>query len=461
MRKSSLLSTVICATALLFLVSCAHTNNEVKSADVMEPTTSQAVSNPAAETPSEKIGENDLASEETVEIPKDINDLVVKWMNYFEGKGRSHMERYLSRSARYSPLMKDILKKNGLPEDLIYLCLIESGFSSGVRSHAGAVGYWQFVRGTGKTYGLKIDSYVDERRDPVRSTQAAASYLKGLYNLFGSWYLAIAAYNVGENRVKREVMTNYTRDFWEIARRKQLPRETIDYVPKFIAARMIAKNPAKYGFDNVEYLPPFIYDEITVTQPVSLRKLARALDETYEEIKALNPSYRGESAPLNSQGTLTLRVPEGKLHLAQAEIQQAYISMKRMVATDDSWANSSTYKVRKGDTLASIARKHNVPLGTLIAHNEMSRKSVIRVGGTIRIPEKSSSNIPQRMRKSSAKASASVKSAPNSEIHVVRTGDTLTQIAKKYNVSIKSLAAANKLSARAQVNVGRKLVIPE
>ncbi len=147
-------------------------------------------------------------------------------MDYlFQGRGRPHMERYLARSTRYEKLMKKVLRDNGLPEDLFYIALIESGFSSAATSHAAAVGYWQFIRGTGKRYGLEISPFVDERRDPVFATQAAAEYFKGLYSVFGSWYLAMASYNVGENRVKREVMNHYTRDFWELARKKRLQKK--------------------------------------------------------------------------------------------------------------------------------------------------------------------------------------------------------------------------------------------
>ncbi|HVK60718.1 MAG TPA: lytic transglycosylase domain-containing protein, partial [Bdellovibrionales bacterium] len=176
-------------------------------------------------------------------IPLEVNKNVLQWIDYFQGRGRPHMERYLQRSTRYMPIMKKILRDNGLPEDLIYIALIESGFSSTAHSSASAVGYWQFIRGTGKHYNLKIDGYVDERRDFVKSTQAAAEYFKGLYSLFGAWYLAIASYNVGENRVKSLVMKNHTRDFWKLARENRLPDETTNYVPKFLAARLIAKDP--------------------------------------------------------------------------------------------------------------------------------------------------------------------------------------------------------------------------
>ncbi|MFN7262309.1 MAG: lytic transglycosylase domain-containing protein, partial [Pseudobdellovibrionaceae bacterium] len=223
--------------AVVFLTSCA-TRQGLNDQDVV-------VQDP--ETPFIQINDNitsyranensppQVVNEELETIPVEMNPLVEKWVNYFQGRGRPHMERYLARSNRYIGLMKKILRQNGLPEDLIYIALIESGFSSKATSRAAAVGYWQFIRPTGKRYGLEINSLVDERRDPVLSTQAAAEYFKGLYSVFGSWYLAMASYNVGENRVKREVMNHYTRDFWELARKKRFPQETINYVPKYIA----------------------------------------------------------------------------------------------------------------------------------------------------------------------------------------------------------------------------------
>lgn len=249
-----------------------------------------------------------LKDEELEKIPTEINPQVEKWINYFQGRGRPHMERYLARSTRYEALMKKVLRDNGLPDDLFYIALIESGFNSQAFSHAAAVGYWQFIRGTGKRFGLEINKLVDERRDPVLATQAAADYFKGLYSVFGSWYLAMASYNVGENRVKREVANHRTRDFWELVRKKRLPRETMNYVPKYIAAKMIAQEPAKYGFEGIDYLPPIEFDHVTLQKPVNLRLMAEKMNFNYEDLKALNPKFKGEVAPLKGEN-LIVRIP--------------------------------------------------------------------------------------------------------------------------------------------------------
>ena len=283
-----------------------------------------------------------VVDQELESIPTEVNPLVEKWINYFQGRGRPHMERYLARSTRYEKLMKKVLRDNGLPEDLFYIALIESGFSSKATSHASAVGYWQFIRGTGKRYGLEMNAFIDERRDPVFATQAAAEYFKGLYSVFGSWYLAMASYNVGENRVKREVMNHYTRDFWELARKRRLPSETINYVPKFIAAKLIAKDPAKYGFDGIDYLPPIEFDHITIDKPVNLRQMADKMNLNYEDFKALNPKFKGEIAPLKSKD-LVLRIPPGTAEQALIAANESAVSRVQFVADS---GDTQTYRIR-------------------------------------------------------------------------------------------------------------------
>ena len=226
-------------------------------------------------------------------IPSEDHPAVDKWISYFKDRGSAHMRAYLERSSRYLPLMKSVLKENNLPEDLVYVALIESGFSPKALSRANAVGYWQFIYGTGKRYGLRIDGFVDERRDPVLSTRAAANYFKDLYSLFGSWHLALAAYNSGEYRVNRAVLRHYNRDFWLLSAKKALPRETRNYIPKLIAAVRIAKNPEKYGFGDLNYQAPINYETVKSKKAISLAKLARHIASPVEELKALIPYTKG------------------------------------------------------------------------------------------------------------------------------------------------------------------------
>ena len=412
-------------------------------------------------------------------LPIEVNKSVLQWIDYFQGVGRPHMERYLQRSTRYSPIMKKILKDNGLPEDLIYIALIESGFSSTAKSTASAVGYWQFIKPTGKRYGLQIDSYVDERRDFVRSTQAAADYYKGLYNLFGNWYLAIASYNVGENRVKNVVMKYHTRDFWKLARENKLPDETTNYVPKFLAARLIAKAPEKYGFADVEFMPPLDFAEVEFNTSVDIRKLAKAMNIEYDDLRDLNPSYkRGVAYAKN--GKLKLRVPVGLETQAVAGVQEAVAGDRQAYVSDEDY---SYYRVRRGDNIASIARKFNITQAQVRSLNKLSRGSKLVAGRRIRVPgeqiaglaeskkkSKTTDREPAEAKPSKKKLVKSLKVTPatakqssqlkSKKFHVVKRGDTLTRIAQKYKVSIQALAKTNRLNHKSPIPVGASLQIP-
>jgi membrane-bound lytic murein transglycosylase D len=401
-------------------------------------------------------------------LPLEVNKNVLQWIDYFQGRGRPHMERYLQRSTRYMPIMKKILKDNGLPEDLIYIALIESGFSSTAHSSASAVGYWQFIKGTGKTYHLQIDSYLDERRDFVRSTQAAADYFKGLYNLFGAWYLAIASYNVGENRVKNLVMKNHTRDFWKLARENRLPDETSNYVPKFLAARLIAKDPEKYGFTDIEYMPPLAFAEVQFNTSIDIRKLASAMSLDYDDLRDLNPSYK-RGVAFSKSGKLTLRVPVGTEAAAVAAADAAAAGNLKVYVADEDY---SYYRVRRGDSIATIAKKFNTSQTQIRSLNHLSRGSRLVAGRRLRVPgeqiggiaEGSSSKKAKTLAKTEVAArepqSAQRSPAQKSQVHVVRPGETLTRIAQKYGTTIRLLAEANSLSRRAHVTVGSRLQIP-
>lgn len=390
-------------------------------------------------------------------IPTEVNPMVEKWVNYFQGRGRRHMERYLARSTRYEKLMKKVLAENGLPEDLFYIALIESGFSSAATSHASAVGYWQFIRGTGKRYGLEISRLVDERRDPVLATQAAAEYFKGLYSVFGSWYLAMASYNVGENRVKREVMKHGTRDFWELARKARLPVETVNYVPKFIAAKMIAKNPARYGFEGLDYLPPIEYDTIVLEKPVNLRVMAEKMAVNYEDFKALNPKFKGEVAPVRDN-KLDLRIPIGQTQLAMQAASESVTDKVEYVAD----ADTQVYRVRRGDNLSTIARRFRTTVAYIRDVNDLSRGKPLKIGQRLYVPDRT----PVTGRRNVARASSpsvSTKAVANGRVgkfHVVQSGDNLYTIARRYGTTIQELSRLNNLRRGRILKVGMRLRLP-
>lgn len=456
---------------LAFLASCAHKD----------------VSNPIAENPENSENSNaeeaeikDISSfrlsdpegpkvvdQELESIPTEVNPLVEKWIGYFQGRGRPHMERYLARSTRYEKLMKKVLRDNGLPEDLFYIALIESGFSSHATSHAAAVGYWQFIRGTGKRYGLEINPFVDERRDPVFATQAAAEYFKGLYSVFGSWYLAMASYNVGENRVKREVMNHYTRDFWELARKRRLPVETINYVPKFIAAKLIAKEPAKYGFEDIDYLPPIEFDHITVNKAVNLRQMAEKLSLNYEDFKALNPRFKGEVAVLRGN-ELVLRIPPGMTEQASIAANECFVQDVRFIADS---GDTQPYRIRRGDTLSTVARKYRTSVAYLRDLNDLPRRKALRVGMRIYVPDRTPLRDRVVAKNTSVAKVATVSNSvvPNKvklvvgsdgQYHVVQSGDSLFTIARKYSTSVSELKRLNKLSRGRILKIGTKIKVP-
>ena len=486
--------------SIAFLSSCAHTSNKAENNAIpTDPTNGPATATtnvtgdgnaPAPTLESFHLQEdkpsNDKVSEFD-EIPSEVNPLVEKWIGYFQGKGRGHMERYLARSARYEKLMKKVLRDNKLPEDLFYIALIESGFSARATSHASAVGYWQFIRGTGKRYGLEINKFVDERRDPEIATQAAADYFKALYSMFGSWYLSMASYNVGEGKVKREVNRLDTRDFWEIAKKKRLPRETVNYIPKYLAARLIAKDPDKYGFGEIDYLPPIEFDTVKLTEPLNLRIMSEKMSLNYEDFKALNPKFKGEIATL-SNNVLSIRIPVGTTDVAKLAANESKVDKVEFVADA---GDTQEYRIRRGDSLHTIARKFRTTVAYLRDLNDIPRKKRLKVGSRISVPDRTS-RVAKSNYKTPAPATATVSSADSkveskssasptmatgtasaekteatvsvqdgiSKFYIVQSGDSLFSIAMKYNTTVDSLKKLNAIRRGRILKVGAKIRLP-
>lgn len=395
------------------------------------------------------------------EIALDQNVYVDKWINYFQGKGRPYMEQYLSRSGRYLPMMKNVLRENGLPEDLVYIALIESGFSPRAHSRANAVGYWQFIKSTGRRFGLAVDPFTDERRDPVLSTRAAAEYFKALYNLLGSWHLSMAAYNVGENRVKRAVTRYYTKDFWALLKkRRALPVETRNYVPKFIAAVLIAKNPEKYGFTEIEYQDPLSYDTVTLQSPISITKLASNLNVDPEELRLLNPKFRTDYVPMTRGNETVVRIPVGRADDALAALSLSGSTAPKVVNADYFY-----YRIRRGDTLSTIARKHKTTVSRLRRLNNLSNRTLLRVGRSLKVSDPGGDGIQYVMDDDRSPASrqgprpAVAYGSRDVEFHVVRRGENLTTIARRYGLEVSDIIRLNNLGKRTMVRKGQKLRI--
>jgi len=376
--------------------------------------------------------------------------LTQQWIEFFTGAGRSTFERWLKRSGRYMDLFRSVLQREGLPPDLVHLVFVESGFNMNARSVSAAVGPWQFVRGTAKLFGLTVDQWVDERKDPEKATVAAARYLKHLYSIFGDWPLAIASYNAGEGTVLRAVKAQGTTNYWDL----KLPRQTEDYVPQFMAALAIARDPAKYGFDGVELDDPMAFDEIAVKGPVDLRAVARMAGCSYEELKELNPAVR-HSAARGANGITTLRVPPGK----GEEL------MKRMQGGERLPTVNLTlrHKVRKAETLQSIARQYAVSARDLARINGIGKKRPLRRGMMLTVPGSLHAPTPQIIDPASdPRASTDYvperriglpasldghSTAEGREVVRVQRGETLTQIAERYGVTTQELMRWNRLKS--------------
>jgi len=252
-------------------------------------------------------------------IPLTLNSKVEYFIHYFQSRGKSDFSRWLSRSSRYIPMMKEVFKRKGMPEDLVYVAMIESGFRMHAHSFAKAVGPWQFMSGTGRNYSLRIDQWIDERKEPLKATMAAALYLKELSGIFnGDWYLAAAGYNAGENKILRAIDRYNTSDFWELSRGSYLKRETKEYVPKLLAAAIIAKDPAHYGFSDVTYLPPIEFDTVKIPTRTDLELVAKLAGTSYENIRELNPDLRHGCTPPNYPD-FRLKIPKGTRERFAAE----------------------------------------------------------------------------------------------------------------------------------------------
>ena len=303
------------------------------------------------------------------------------YIDYFKGPSRDRFNVWLGRMKRYDGMILDHFRRYGLPEDMMYLGLIESGYAPSAVSRASAVGMWQFIAATGRRYGLRIDSWVDERRDPFKATDAAARHLADLKDQFGAWYLAAAAYNGGPSRVARglrrlrdnQPVSDST--FFALSSRRYLRRETRDYVPKLIAATLIASDPAAHGFHSVPRLAPLVFDEITVPGQTGLDVLAQLADTSARALMELNPQYyRGATPPGE---TVTVRVPRGSGPL----IMRRYLDLPV-----ESRINFIQHRIRRGETLGEIAERYRVSLRHIMAANPGIRPRALRIGRRITIP---------------------------------------------------------------------------
>ena len=363
------------------------------------------------------------------------NDRVEKWLDYFQGRGRKDMERWLSRAPRYRPMIDRMLEEEGLPPELFYLAVIESGLNPNAYSRAHAAGMWQFISSRARMYGLKVDWWIDERRDPETATRAACTYLKALHERFGSWELALAGYNSGEGRVERAQRKRPScPDYWCL----DLPRETENFVPKFMAAVLIGTNPSKYGFEMPTAGTPLSYDTIEVTDAVDLQVIADATGTGYDDIKKLNPALRRWCTPPSSSAT-TVRVPTGTGRQCLAAI--ASIPPEDRVT----WRR---HRVRTGETLSGIARAYGTSISAITSVNDIRNPHRIRTGSYIVIPVGPGAD----------SASAYADLSPTISYRV-RRGDTVSSIARKHGKSTRDVLRWNGLAWNSRIYPGDVITI--
>jgi membrane-bound lytic murein transglycosylase D len=401
----------------------------------------------------------DLVDPSEFDIPVVVNADVVRWMEYFTGRGRKYYTRWLARSTKYRPMMYEKLDAAGLPRDLVYLSMIESGYATHAYSRAAAVGLWQFITPTAREWGMRVDWWVDDRRDPEMATDAAIRFLGHLNKKFGHWYLAWAAYNGGPSRVARAVSRHGTKDFWTLVEKDSFPSETDNYVPKLIAAAIIGHHPERYGFTDIQFQDRLEYDTIEVGPSFGVDVLARCAGISVEEFQALNPHIRRFALPPDGK-THVLRVPKGSGKRTLAAVSKVPASER---------ISFQQHKVRKGETLGRIAQRYGVAVSEVQRINKITNPNRIYVGMELVIPAPGSRGMPAppsakpKALASTAGGGAKAASTPKSKkvSHVVRKGEALSAIAERYGAKTSDVMRWNGIKNANRIYVGQKLTLYE
>ncbi len=364
-------------------------------------------------------------------IPLVTNSQVESYIRYFQGKGRKGFNIWLKRYVQYKDLMLPILDQYDLPEELIVVSMIESGFDPKAVSKAKAVGLWQFMYLTGKQYGLNRNWYIDERQDPIKSTHAAAKYFQDLYNEFEDWYLVLAAYNTGPGRLNRALKLHETSDYWQLY---SLPKDTKNYIPYYLSSAIILQNPEKYGF-KIPKSNPLKFDEVEIEKSSDLNVLAKAADTKVSTIKKLNPELRQPATPNN--GPYSLNIPFGR--------KESFYKKFNAIPDNEKFAVQKVeHRVQKGENLSSIAAKYRVLKADLQTINNITNANNIRIGQVLKIPVKGGiyANYPEKI------------------IYKVKTGDQLGFIAEKYNTRASEIRKWNGMKANdSSIYPGQKLTL--
>jgi membrane-bound lytic murein transglycosylase D len=379
-------------------------------------------------------------------IPYVSNARVKKWVKLFNGRLKPSFRKWVHRIGKYGPIIEQVLEDEGAPKDLIYLSMIESGFNLQARSHAAAVGPWQFISSTGKIYGLRNSFYTDDRQDLIKSTKAAARHLKDLHKIYKDWYLAFSAYNAGPGTVNRAIRRLHKRDYWKLssARSRYFRQETKDYVPKFLAAMHIVKNYRKYGYSDKSFGSPIEFDRVTVPDATDIKAIAKSANTSTAEIDKLNPALVMGITPPNQH--TTIYIPKGTKNDFARNYSRIPTSKR---------VSYLTYRTAPKETLVTIGKKYKAKPSTLAKINRFSSKARLKTGTLVKIP--ASKTVLLAMAKTGQ--SKSYKSGNKVTYYRVRAGDNLSRIAKKYRTSTSKVAKWNKIAKTSRLKIGQRLKI--
>ncbi len=381
------------------------------------------------------------------DLPLVINDDVELWMRYFLGSGRKYYARYLERSTRYRPMIEAGLAERDMPQDLFYLAMIESGFSPRAYSKASAVGLWQFMAPTARAYNLRVEWWVDERRDPELATTAALDHLLDLHEMFGDWYLAAAAYNAGSGRVRGAMRKTGGTDYWSTAKPGYLARETRSYVPKLIAAAIIGHHPERYGFTGIDYQPAMAYDTVEVAHSSAVEALAGCAELSEEDFLDLNPALRRWALPPEPDH-YSIHVPSGTAEAFDTCVAEIPPSER---------VSFTRHTVARGESLGSIASRYGVSVDAIVRMNKIANRNRIYVGTELVIPVPGAKGAEAVQPNATASTSSASSSPAPTTWHTVRSGENLASIASRYGATVADLMAWNDISNPDRIRAGQRL----
>lgn len=441
-HTKSLSFTAVLSASLLS--SCAHYSSIKPINSYSKPTPSQQINNFKIESQKRDLDSviSGSSNKKPIFLKKVDNSKVDMWVKYFSGRGKDRFERYLKNGEKYRPLIEETFDDYGLPKELYFVGLIESGYYLKAKSHANAVGPWQFIKATAKRYGLHVRRGVDERQSIVKATKAAALFFQDLYNIFGSWELALSAYNAGEYGIIRRIRKANTRDYYELSAQKKIPKETRHYVPKVLAAMRVYKNSRRYGI-NIPKYNNNVYanlDEVKLYRSTSLKSLSAKTRVPLSTIKQLNPDITWAHTPRLRNG-FTIVLPKNKSQVKSLALLKTQYPVGKRVSKRRRKVSSAKrnrksykrYKVRRGDNLYRIARKNHTNIKKILKLNKL-KKRTIYVGQVIKLP------------------------LIDTETYTVKRGDYLLKIAKKHGVSVKKLKKLNGMRG-SKVYPGQRLIV--